>query len=591
MSSTRSPILGRPLSFPNHYEPQAEDNQYIAQDSEVTPLASQSAVPPQSQTTPVAEESGRGEASQGRRSSSETMRERQSSSQHSDHQAELKDPSDKRLAKAGMVGATAAGAGVAARQTLASRDEEGGDEGGRKPRGYQEVEMPQKWGITSGNLKQARWNAAKKAAMIFGFITLWLWICLSIFWGSTYKLTNFLPNLTVHVIPFDTPSGTSYLNGPIVNEANYQAALPHSVVHLGYEVKDPANYPNGLADVERSVIAQECWAAIVINANASSSWTNALTNGDASYDPAYSIAVYYASARFYQVILLYFDSLIGQMLQNPLSTARSQALEAFMASAQTNPALLTNAAAVPQAVGVVFGYTIHDLRPIANNAWAGAAPMEASLIYFIIFAFYVALFGGQARMKSGLQQRLKFPSMLALRLGWPLLAYFFISLWETLIIRAWQIPLTEHLGRAGFVTLWALNYLTIISAGWAMETMLALLGIAGLPFFLILWIILNITSSFYPIEIMPTFYHFLRWMPFVHNVEAYKIIAYGTDLQHRLGLHFGVLFAIIGVELICLPLALLYERWSSDRSALREQEQKKKEDKEKEERGNGPQDA
>lgn len=42
---------------------------------------------------------------------------------------------------------------------------------------------------------------------------------------------------------------------------------------------------------------------------------------------------------------------------------------------------------------------------------------------------------------------------------------------------------------AGFVTLWALNYVTIIAAGFALETMLCLVGIPFLPVFLILWII------------------------------------------------------------------------------------------------------
>lgn len=40
------------------------------------------------------------------------------------------------------------------------------------------------------------------------------------------------------------------------------------------------------------------------------------------------------------------------------------------------------------------------------------------------------------------------------------------------------------------------------------------------PVFLILWIILNITSSFQPIELMEKFYHFLRWLPFVNIVEV-----------------------------------------------------------------------
>jgi hypothetical protein len=70
--------------------------------------------------------------------------------------------------------------------------------------------------------------------------------------------------------------------------------------------------------------------------------------------------------------------------------------------------------------------------------------MEAALIYYVsfhpfaipigctltflqvIFAFYIALFGGMARMKSGLQDKLRFTTMLKFRLGWPLLAYFFI---------------------------------------------------------------------------------------------------------------------------------------------------------------------
>lgn len=62
---------------------------------------------------------------------------------------------------------------------------------------------------------------------------------------------------------------------------------------------------------------------------------------------------------------------------------------------------------------------------------------------------------------------------------------------------------------AGFVTLWALNYLTIIAGGFAMETILALLGVTWLPFFLIMWIIrtsyattvLWLTSNAFPVNI------------------------------------------------------------------------------------------
>lgn len=90
---------------------------------------------------------------------------------------------------------------------------------------------------------------------------------------------------------------------------------------------------------------------------------------------------------------------------------------------------------------------------------------------------------------------------------------------------------------------------------------------------------------------MPRFYRFLRWTPFLHNIEVsrqfgepvgadekgFKIIAYGTNLQHRLGKHFGIIFGLIGVELIGLPLAIFFERWSTDKTARKQQAEKEKE--------------
>lgn len=68
---------------------------------------------------------------------------------------------------------------------------------------------------------------------------------------------------------------------------------------------------------------------------------------------------------------------------NPLSTARGLALQAFNIYAANNAGAIAAAAQSPQTLGVAFGYNFFDLRPIQDWAWAGAAPMEASLIYFV----------------------------------------------------------------------------------------------------------------------------------------------------------------------------------------------------------------
>jgi hypothetical protein len=67
----------------------------------------------------------------------------------------------------------------------------------------------------------------------------------------------------------------------------------------------------------------------------------------------------------------------------PLSQARASALQSFASNAANNAALINSAAAVPQAIGTGFGYTIQDLRTIGNGQWGASAPMEAALIYFV----------------------------------------------------------------------------------------------------------------------------------------------------------------------------------------------------------------
>ena len=138
-------------------------------------------------------------------------------------------------------------------------------------------------------------------------------------------------------------------------------------------------------------------------------------------------------------------SQIKEELSNPLSTARAEALQAFNTYAANNAGAIAAAARSPQTLGVAFGYNIFDLRPIQDWAWAGAAPMEASLIYFVstswasairtedgmlipqvIFAFTVVFTGAQIRAKTGLEDRLTFRAKVTQRVCWPLFAFFWI---------------------------------------------------------------------------------------------------------------------------------------------------------------------
>lgn len=152
----------------------------------------------------------------------------------------------------------------------------------------------------------------QKLLIIFGLLTIWLWGCLSIFWGSVYKLTTGLPAINVYFVTFDNDAN-ALLNQPITEQANYLANLPASMPHLGWQVRQASDYPNGLEDVRQEVLHQKSWATVVVNANATSAWRNAIRNGDANYDPNGAIGIYYMGARFYQVQYLYTEALVSYL--------------------------------------------------------------------------------------------------------------------------------------------------------------------------------------------------------------------------------------------------------------------------------------
>jgi len=194
-----------------------------------------------------------------------------------------------------------------------------------------------------------------------------------------------------------------------------------------------------------------------------------------------------------------------------------------------------------------------------------AAPMEAAYIYNVIFTFHLVILSTVARLSTGLQMKLTTSSLLKIRLAVPAFGYFWFSLWYTLVNRAFQVPFNNSLGSAGFVVFWALNYITYLAVGLALESLISLLTMRWFPFALISWIILNITSSFLPIELMQPFYRWGRAFPFRLNVEATKLILYDTQPRHILGQYMGGLLAWTFAGIISLVLFQLLDRWRMER--------------------------
>lgn len=95
----------------------------------------------------------------------------------------------------------------------------------------------------------------------------------------------------------------------------------------------------------------------------------------------------------------------------------------------------------------------------------------------------------------------------------------FLSLFYSLISLAFQIPFsvdsalptevanpTTAYGHGSFVIYWMINFIGTVALGLACENVAHLIGEPWTAFWLIPWVITNVSTSFYSIMLAPGFY-------------------------------------------------------------------------------------
>lgn len=85
------------------------------------------------------------------------------------------------------------------------------------------------------------------------------------------------------------------------------------------------------------------------------------------------------------------------------------------------------------------------------------------LIYLLILSFFVVMIGLSAREVSGLDRHLTLFSLVKLRLLSTFTLYFFISLFYSLLSRAFQVDFSHRFGHSGFLIFWMLNWLGMLA--------------------------------------------------------------------------------------------------------------------------------
>jgi hypothetical protein len=348
---------------------------------------------------------------------------------------------------------------------------------------------------------------------------------MSLFWASQFCVSQKLSNLTVWVVDFDgqkTPYFDDKENpiiGPVIVEVA-QSMTSSTTQGLTYNIRSPAHFGYDPRTVKQAVYDELVYAAVIVNPNATAVLLNATKNGDDSYRPSSAAQFVTISARDQTTYSSYIHPALNDFEREVMAYFGPFWVErlAMQENASSSPVLHT---AVPQTINPAIGFERLDLRPFSPSVAVPA--VTVGLIYLIILAFFIFpfLMPVHLQLLKGDHPPLKTNHWVLWRIFSNIAAYFFLSLCYSLVSLAFQVPFTNNpapatepaqnpnaYGRGSFVVFWMLNWVGMAALGFPCENMAMVLGAPYSSVFPIFWVISNVATGFYALDLAPSFF---RW--------------------------------------------------------------------------------
>ena len=356
---------------------------------------------------------------------------------------------------------------------------------------------------------------------------------LSLFNGVFFHIPKNYPSLIVYVVDFDGQLPPYQSVTPLVGPQIVQATESQdrsSTPHLGFITLSPSEFKNDPIAVRQAVYDFKAHGAIIINANATALLRQAVEQGNATYDPNGAAQIIYVSARDQNTIPTY---LVPQLTGFQKSFGAQFGAIWAQSLMQNTTISRNNLELSPQAISPGVGFTTLDLRPFGP---ANVTPaVSIGLIYLIIIAFFSFTFFLPIHMKylspKG-HPPLHFHQLIIWRWLATTVAYFFLSLSYSLVALAFQVPFSNPsasstepainpnaYGKGTFVVYWMVNFCGMAALGLACENVAMALGQPWTALWLIFWVISNVSTGFYSIDLSPAFYRWGYAFPLHHGMS------------------------------------------------------------------------
>lgn len=345
---------------------------------------------------------------------------------------------------------------------------------------------------------------------------------LSLFWAIQYHVEENMSSLKVWVVDMDGQVDPfrhgETIVGPAVTDVADQI-IQGTTGSVGYTSVSPEMFDYDVLNVRRQIYNQHAYAAIVVNANATAALRRAVTDGDTSYDPTQAVQFIVNSAQDETTHSNYIIPALSGFQDSFSSYFGPRWVQRLVNES-------ANFSQVPQVVNPGVGFNTVDLRPFSPAVTTPA--ITIGLIYLIIIAFFNFPFLMPIHMLlvKGNHPPLRQWQWLLWRILSHILSYFFLSLFYSFVSLAFQIPFTNSpapatesaynanaYGRGSFVVFWMLNWVGMAALGFPCENMAMVLGMPWSSLFLIFWVISNVSTAFYNLDLAPQFYKWGRAWP------------------------------------------------------------------------------
>ncbi|TEB38305.1 hypothetical protein FA13DRAFT_1786108 [Coprinellus micaceus] len=362
---------------------------------------------------------------------------------------------------------------------------------------------------------------------------------LSIYWGALFRTPSH--NLKGWVVDFD---------GGLVGQSVSQAlGSNQGSGKVTWEVIPASRFPGGIEDLAQALRHEDSWTAI-------SNLQPHSRRRTPSYDGAQAITGYGVEARNENA----FRVLIRPSIQGTLDAVSKAFATRIAQSVANSTAISSILTTSPQTIVSPISYTIDNLIPYDQPV--ATAATFVGMLYQLILGFFIVVIANAAREASGFARTLSTRSLITLRLSSSFLAYFIISLFYSLLNLAFHIDLdrkyvpysdTVASSSSGWF-----NYVGMLAVALALESLITLLTPRFIPFFMLLWIIANLSVSIFPIEVLPAVYHYGYAAPFYNLSKALRTIVFGT--RNRVGMSVGILLAWVAISVVTLALLQWFVR-------------------------------